>query len=173
VTIANLHAPHWTPAEDDTVRAMAANHEAVEIAAELPGRSAMAIMHRCRHLGITKRRRWTRSDDLRLADLWGKDLAEVSRTIGRSMLATYQRAQILGLGLGRPVGSESLTASARRCGYAVKQLRRILRWAQVRIHDSVTRQKLEGCRHWVEPIDVDEAVAKWLKRDEPKQKKAA
>jgi hypothetical protein len=173
VNTTNLHSPRWTAAEDSIVRAMAPTREACELYPLLPGRSIVAIRHRVRHLGIAKRRRWTRSDDLRLADLWGRDLEEVARTIGRSMLATYERARVLGLGLGVPAGAELLTASARRCGYAVCQLRRILRWAQVRIHDSVARKKTGRPHHWVEPIDVDEAVAKWLKRDEPKQNKAA
>lgn len=150
----------WTRAEDDTIRELAPEQEASDVAVAL-GRSVSAVFHRMARLGIQKRRRWTKADEAALEAMWGHALPTIARALKRTVITVYWRAQRLGLGLGCPDGYEYLSAAALRCGYCASQLRRILRWAGVAVRKSVTRYQSRRTFHWVDPFEVDEAVRRW------------
>lgn len=155
----------WTRADDATLRRAYAAGGIYAALEALPGRTRGAIYHRANRLCLTRRRRWTRRDDLRLTDLWheGLPLSTIARELGRSKLTTYWRAQQIGLGLGCPPGFEYLAGAARRTGFATRTLRRILAAAGVRVRRAVTRGNGGGRpHHIVVPEDVDDAVAAWL-----------
>lgn len=154
----------WTPAEDDVLRrTYPAGSEAA--AKALPRRSRVAIYGRAQDLGLSLRRRWTRSDDAQLRDLWdlGMQVRAIATRLGRTALTVYWRAQKLGLPLGCPDGWEYLTAAAERTGYATKQLRPILAWAGVSLRRALARpnKKVARACHFVDPLEVDAAIAKW------------
>lgn len=159
--------PLWTAAEDAIVRELAPTMEAKDIAVRLPGRSVNAVFHRVARLGIDKRRRWTAADDNRLTLDWGTmTIEDVAAKLGRTVIATYWRAQKLGVGLGVPQGCERFTSAAERCGYAPATLRMILGWAKVPIHRGITRRR-ETQTTWVDPMSVDDAIRKWHTTETP------
>lgn len=154
----------WTAAEDEILRAhyMAAGPER---AAALVGRTVCAVLHRAPILGLWRRRRWTTEDDRRLKVLWGeRPLAAIAKALDRTEVTTYWRAQKLGLALGMQPGHETLTEAAERTGFAADTLRGILFWAGVRRAPTMSRpdQDVLNTRKMLDPLDVDDAVAKWL-----------
>jgi|HubBroStandDraft_4_1064222.scaffolds.fasta_scaffold168925_3 hypothetical protein len=135
--------------------------------AALPDRTEMAIYHVAQKMKLVRRRRWTRADDRELADLWGEmSVAKTAKRIGRTVLATYFRAQHLKLPLGVTQGREYLTTSANRLGFDVSQLRQILAWAGVRILSSMGRPTgAKRTYHVVDKFDATDAVERWLKTE--------
>jgi hypothetical protein len=153
----------WTAAEDAALREPL---EAKELAVRL-GRSEGGVHHRRARLGIVRRRRWTRADIGQLRDLWGEgmSLRRIARHLGRTSATVYIKAQAIGLSLGVPDGFEYLSHAAKRTGYCTSQLWQILRAAGVRPKAALARtvERRAGHRfHFVEPLDVDDAVALWL-----------
>jgi hypothetical protein len=152
----------WTPAEDAVLR----EHYASDwrrAAALLPHRSRSALALRAMRLGVTSRHRWTAEEDALLWKNWGHlPLGEVARIVGRSEVMTCVRAAKLGLGRGCPVGFEYFSAAVKRTGYTHVALHAILRFAGVR---PIAAQSLtygdSPTRHYVDPFDVDRAIAKW------------
>lgn len=156
----------WTPAEDAVIRDRYVTAGSAAVARDL-GRTVSSVCHRARRLRVLSRRRWTPADDNRLRNLWGSHpVAHVAKMLGRTEATTYWRAQKLGLPLGCPQGMEYLTHAAERTGYQTSQLTRILRWAGVPEYRSASR-KTGAARHFhvVDPFDVDEAIAAWLKTE--------
>lgn len=90
---------------------------------------------------------------------------------GRSPLAIYHQINRLGLGNGRPRGSESIVEAARRVGLAPRALVKVLDLSDVRLrlnrdnpHMKAAGAKARRRRqHWVWPEDVDAAVAHWCR----------
>lgn len=158
----------WTTAEDECLRdAYSAGGIALARRA-LPDRSDVSLYKRARRLGLSRRRRWTHADDEALRDLWdlGLRLSAISKQLNRTKATIYWRAQKLGLPLGCPDGFEHLTAAADRVGYSPCTLRRIMRWAGKKVRAALSRPT---GGHWrrqiVDPVDVDEAVAAWLRTE--------
>jgi transposase-like protein len=153
----------WTPAEDATLRAHYAEGSA-RVAA-LTGRSVSSVLMRANRLDLHVRRHWTAAEDAVLVNHWGyRPIAEIAKMAGRTHQATYRRARELGIGSGSPQGFEYISAAAGRVGYDPHTLRNILTWAGVRVHDACTRENdtRRFPRHYVESLDVDDAVMKWL-----------
>ena len=96
----------WTATEDAAIRAGYLKRGAAALAREL-NRSFSAVAHRARRLGIQSHRRWTKADADFLADYWGHmTLSQLSKEMGRTTAAIYQRANETGLELGVPEGYE-------------------------------------------------------------------
>lgn len=153
----------WTSQELDALRSRYLTVAADTLSAELR-RSRSAIFHKATRLGLVKNRRWTAADDNALRYLWGElPLRQIADKLGRSPLTIYWRAQKIGLSLGVADGSEYLSHAAARAGYTSVQLRRILKWAGVRVRRAMSRNTRNGRRvpHIVVPFDVDEAIAAW------------
>jgi hypothetical protein len=118
-------------------------------------------------LGLQCVRLWTAEEDLRLQFDWGYlSIAQIARRSGRTPFAIYRRACELKLPLGCPEGYERLTQACNRTGYALGQMRRILRFAGVRIRRGWARpraQKRLSYHHsWiVDRLEVDGAVRDW------------
>ena len=112
-------------------------------------------------------KKWSAAEDTRLTALWSDTLSiqRISTSVGRSVCAVYIRAQTLGLPLGILRGFESLRACCARTGYSIKQLRRILRAGKVAIRPVRTLPRGKKHHYYVDPFDVDEAIAEWLKRE--------
>ncbi|NUO50709.1 MAG: hypothetical protein HOV80_17805 [Polyangiaceae bacterium] len=112
--------------------------------------------------------RWTPRDDARLRLLWGScSLSEMAATLGRSELTTYWRGRGLGLQCGAPPHGEYLHAAAKRAGYTSGQLRRILRASGVVLHPTISRPSGRArTYHWVDPVEVDDAIAEWHATEE-------
>lgn len=88
--------------------------------------------------------------------------------LGRTEVTTYWRARHLGLQCGCPRGFETLSAAAERAGYTTGQLREILRAGGHKVRRTLSRPGASrtGRRyHYVDPLDVDDAVAAWVKRE--------
>lgn len=111
-------------------------------------------------------RRWTPREDERLVMLWGTTtLATIARGLGRTQITVYDRARKLKLTCGVPRGMECLSAAAERCGFTTWQIRRVLKSAKVKLHLAMARPRKRKTRkrfHFVDPIDVDAAVATWI-----------
>lgn len=158
----------WTEAEDETLRAIYGKvPNGYKRACEaLPGRSPAAVFHRANRLGLTARRRWTKSDDAQLRDLWesGLGVSWIAKRLDRTPLSTFWRAQTIGLPLGCPDGWEYLSHAAKRTGYGTGQLRAILGWAEVEIKRGLSRPfRRQAARRSsiVVPEDVDDAITRW------------
>jgi hypothetical protein len=123
-------APRWTPQEDALVRWLyprRSKHGA--LARALPHRTWEAIALRAGKLGAGRwRRKWTADEDRVLVREWGEVTQRVLRAKlrGRTWGAIVERAGDLGLPMGVPQGWETLTAAARRLGYATATLRALL-----------------------------------------------
>ncbi len=153
----------WTVAEDAVLRADYLKRGAQAIATEL-GRSFSAVAHRANRLGLASHRRWTPVDDQTIRDLWGhSSLARLSQELKRTKLTIYYRARMLDLECGAPEGFEYLSDAAKRCGYSVATLRRILSAHGVTLKITISRPgKSKRHYHMVDVVDVDEAVEAWL-----------
>ena len=130
---------------------------------------------------VARRPRWTPEADARLRFFW--DTPASTRALcarfGRSAQAIGVRARSLGLPARVPPGYEFVTHAALRTNFDLKTLRRILAWAGVearRVRSSATRRRpIEHRRRaryhqsFVDPFDVDEAVARWLAAETPAQ----
>ncbi len=120
--------------------------------------------------GRHHRRRWTAEEDDLLAVLAGEvPLAVLAKRLSRTPRAVYNRAGDLGLPRGASTGYETLTAAARRTGYAVPTLRAILRAAEVPVSTPLALPSdAARTRSVVEIAAVDRAVGVWLSRETPK-----
>jgi hypothetical protein len=154
----------WTPAEDAVLR----EHYRTDprkAEALLPHRTRDAVAMRALRNGWARPRRWTERETATLQGNWGTmKLGAIAKLLGRTVTAVWLRARKLGLGVGCPVGFEYVDSAAKRTGYDHAQLRIILRTAGVRIS---TAESLGTAprRRYVDPFDVDAAVAKWLESE--------
>jgi hypothetical protein len=155
----------WTSHEDAAVRAFYASAGSEAVAAKT-GRSVAAVHHRAQRLGILKNRPWTARDVERLRLDWGHlSLRQIAEDLRHPESSVYDRARALGLTDGAPEGSEYLSAAARRTGWDVSQLRRILAAGRVALRPVTTRvQAPRGARRrWlVDSFEADIAIAAWL-----------
>lgn len=155
----------WTPEEVAILRERYPTTEAEEMARILD-RSKTAVYRKATVLGLNlKRRKWTRADDNLLRFGWGeKGLNAIAKELGRTALTVYHRARQLGLASGCPEGYEYLTHAAERTGYDTGQLRVILLAHGAQLRRSLANpwsRKPGKATHYVDPLDVDEAVAAW------------
>lgn len=156
----------WLASDEDHLRTHYISRGAQLCAADL-GRSVAAVSQRVHMLGLVRHARWTDAEDARLIAGWGVTSIEaIANALGRSPYAVYRRAAHLELGVGCPQGHEYLTQAARRCGYEISTMRRIVRWAHYPIYRAVvhpqwTKHQSKWAKHYVETCDVDDAVARW------------
>lgn len=157
----------WTSEEDAYLREHYFERGARHCCEAL-GRPFRALVKRAARVGAQRRRPWTEQEDGHLRIMWGPHtIPQIARRLGRSEQAVYWRARKLRLGLGCPQGYEYLSESARRTGFAVNQLRRILRFAhracptRAIIRPGYVPQT-RHVTHIVDPLDVDEAIGVWL-----------
>jgi hypothetical protein len=168
------HRP-WAGEEDDVIRRLfASNIDAADAAvAALPHRTRLAIVRRARTLGVAcYRRHWTAADDQRLLLLWedGLSLAHIAKRMGRPQEGVYLRARRIGLQLGIPRGYEYFTAACKRTGFCGKTMWRILSWAGVPTRVTLSRptHRIYGRRrHFVDPLEVDDAISRWMATETP------
>lgn len=95
---------------------------------------------------------------------WGHHgLDVIAQRLLRTPDAVYRRAGDLGLGLGCPQGFEYLSNAAKRAGYCVATMRKILVAMNVPMHRTIsTPQSPDPIERFVEPCAVDDAVARWV-----------
>lgn len=157
----------WTEAEDEVLRKQYCKRGA-KAASETLGRSFASTCKRARRLGLATHARWTKTDVETLEDYWGHEtLAQLSKRLGRTKAAIYQRANESGFVLGVPEGYEYLTHAAKRTGFTPSQLREILRSAGAPLRRTTSRPgKVKRHYHMVDTVDVDDAVEKWLSCEE-------
>jgi hypothetical protein len=157
----------WTVAERETLKALYVTKGLHACERALPGRSSHAICQAARRLGLRTHKRWTAEDDRIITSEWGfTSLEQIARRLGRTAKAVYQHARAdLDVGMGAPEGAEYLTASARRTGFDVPTLRRVLAYAGVKPRRVPTRPTGRRVSHrmtYVDGLDVDDAVAAWM-----------
>lgn len=165
----------WSPAEDEILRRHYRTAGGAATAAMLPRRSRATVQKRASILGCVIRPNWSQADDTQLMNLWesGRALPSIAQRLGRSPTAVYKRAVRIGLHVGAPRGCEYLYASVQRTGFnSTAQLRRVLQWAGVEIYPALSdpkerkgRRRRQWHQHYVEPVAVDEAVARWVRSE--------
>lgn len=114
--------------------------------------------------------RWTPQDDRTLRFEWGSlGLTALSKTLGRTPIATYYRARHLGLKAGCPDHGEYISHAAKRTGFSVSQLRGILHSQGMRPRPAMAAPHRRGAwnMQWVDPLDVDDAVAAFMAMETP------
>lgn len=169
----------WTEAEDAALRKVYPRGMAATLK-RLKSRSQWALMQRARRIGIAKKPHWTAADDKRLGFLWESQLrlSAIAKQMNRTTKAVFQRGVFLGLKVGAPDGFEYVTEAARRTGFAIETLAKMLREAGVKLnitHSDPSRAamgKRLWRRHYVDPESVDAVVAEW-NRSENVQRAAA
>lgn len=167
--------PKWSPKEDEEARAAVAAHVPIEEIARRLSRTYHSVANRLSKLNVWQRKRWTAKDDAVLIRLWneGEFLVEICRRLGRNPEhpeGVCRRARVLGLPSSVPPGHEFVTRAARRTGYCVETLWRIIQWAGV-----VTRpvrtphpgRRVGHRKYYVDPYDVDVAIERWMKAESP------
>lgn len=160
------NSTRWTRDEDSILLSMYAGHTISEIAQRI-GRSPASTFAHSRRIGLLKRPPWTTQDDARLELAWGAPVSTIARELCRSESAVYHRAGFLGFA-GIPKDGESITDASKRCGFTRSQLRRVLRWAGVDVHPVVpTGTRKRARRFWVDKVECDEAVARWVDSETP------
>lgn len=164
--------PPWSTIDDAALRSTYASGGIAEACAALPSRSRNAIFLRANRIGIRSPRYWTEDDDKRLVYLWGEcKLGRLAVKLNRSAWACYERAGVLGLRRGCPRGKETVNRAAERAGFSRVQFKKLLDRYGVPISLAMSKpysRKASGHRarwkhHVVDPHDVDEAVAAWVR----------
>ena len=156
----------WTPAEDAILDAHYSTGGSA-VVATMTGRTRDAVRHRARILGKDVRPVWTDLEEKRLRNLWGlAPVRQLAKKLGRSPKAVYWHAtEVLGLSAGPPDGCEYIQVAADRLGVAGPTLKRILKWARVEKHASMTdparRQERNPMRRCVDSFEATEAVKAW------------
>ncbi len=109
-------------------------------------------------------RPWTEQEDNAIRVGWGiHPIEQIAASLGRSQRTVFRRgARVLELGGGCPQGFEFEGQAARRCGYSLPAMRRILYWARVKIRPAASRPGCLGHGRIVEPHDVDQAISEWM-----------
>lgn len=112
------------------------------------------------------RRRWLRSDDRRLMMLWDEvNLSTAAKLLGRSEIAIYSRASVLGFPLGIQSGFESLQGAAERTGFSIGFLKKTLAAHGVEPRERMSLPNPGPVKfrpvQW-KTEDVDAAVIDWL-----------
>ena len=161
---------HWTADEDALLRELYVVRGGARRLADQLQRSLHSVHRRARRLNVKRYTHWSSADVAKLKQLWGDHSVEtVARMMGRSPEAVYWRAQKHGLTLGCPQGYEYLSHAAKRAGFPVGTLRRILRLTghSGSIRRAITRTRVAPGSsrhvHWVvDSFAVDEAVEQWL-----------
>jgi hypothetical protein len=157
----------WTPAEDAILRAAWDRGPLLYPVDGLTHRSRWSLWRRVHTLGLKPHKPyWTAAEDAQLRELWnsGDRIVEIAKAMDRPEAGIYERAQKIGLQLGCPPGFEYLSAAAKRAGVATSQLRERMKQAGLPIHVATTKRRgYHGRkrRHFVDPVDVDAAMAKW------------
>ena len=161
-----MKARPWTPKQEAVLRTRYVTDPTRAIAADL-GRTPAAIRKRASILGIVCERPWAEADRSSLRLLWSEmTLKDLAKHLGRTESAVYTRAAREGLPLGCPRGKEFVSDAAKRTGFAVITLQRILKRHRVVVSPSMSRACGAARHHGVvDPLDVDEAVRAWLETE--------
>ncbi|HEX4334750.1 MAG TPA: hypothetical protein VH062_02485 [Polyangiaceae bacterium] len=154
----------WSPEEDAALRD-SYGKGGVKLALSELGRSRSSVLHRAKHLGVQRRRRWTPEEDTELRMLWGEiSVTALAKRLNRTPITTYYRAHEIGLQRGAPAGMEYIRQAADRTGFVTRQLLRILAAARVKPRRTMSRPSKGSAAyrfHFVDPLDVDNAIAAW------------
>jgi len=112
---------------------------------------------------------WSAKDDLFLRDsIEAHDLRWIADRLGRKYSAVYARAARIGAIRDAYQGLESITAAAERCGLSYRGMLRVLRWAGIAPSKGKSpsdRRRARNVRHYVDPFDATEAVARWTRAE--------
>lgn len=114
-------------------------------------------------------RHWTPREEKQFSDLWesGVRFHEIAAQLGRTRSGCRAKALKLGLQMNCPTGFEYLSTAAARTGFPNLDLfRKLLRshGVVVQVAHSATPRK-HWRRHFVDPIEVDAAVAAWAQTE--------
>ena len=153
----------WTKAEEATLVAAFKSGGVVAARKALPGRRKHQITGRASRLGLRRTARWTAKMDAELRLLWGQILIRgIAQRLGCTPMEVYNRGHLLGLGIV-PQGMGYVWVEAKRMGYEVETLRRILAWAHVRILLAYVRPggAKQNQKHIVDTADAEAAVDRW------------
>ena len=112
---------------------------------------------------------WTPAEDAQLRLLWddGVALKTLARRLDRTANAICRRVRELGLRAGMPRDAESLVQAAKRTGYRIPTLRKILAWAGVCIRNRRTSwtKPRRFRQSFVDQLAVDDAIAAWQRTE--------
>ena len=106
-----IRSHDWTDGEDKIVRMWHNRLSDVEIAAKLPGRTAMAVSIRARQLGLHSDVFWKDEEVEFLKANPGMGAAEAARTLGKTLHAVHHKRR--GLGIARRVKRKKWTGDDR------------------------------------------------------------
>lgn len=171
-----LRGDPWTKAELRTLKKVYPEGGVDAAAPALPGRTRSAIWAMARRLGMRGQRevsaRWTPEEIATLKSLWGwEPVHHISRALDRLHKSVASKASELGLRMEVPEGYEYVRHAAKRAGYDASSMLMILAWARVRKKPFWGRTRVpyrkggKYRRHIVESMEVDDAVAAWLKTE--------
>lgn len=155
----------WTDEEKETLRTHYVEEGTEAVRKLLPHRTASAIRRQAATLGLFRCVKWTADDNRKLKWMWATvPIASVARSLGRTELAVYHQAQLLGLRFGRQPGYETIRDASKRLGFSADTLVRILHECGRHLKASFTTIARETTykRLTVNTKDADEAVAHWL-----------
>jgi hypothetical protein len=156
----------WSAEDYAALRELYEPKGARACAKALPGRSLHSICQAARRLGLGTHRRWTAHEDRILRSEWGYvSVSHLARQLKRTPKAVYQHARVdLQIGMGAPEGSEYVTAASKRTGFDLPTLKRALAAHGIVPRKVPTRplSRVRFHQHFVDSMDVDDAVAAWM-----------
>lgn len=118
------------------------------------------------------RSHWDELEEERLIGVWGiKNIRQIAEEFGRTPTAVIRKANNLGLHLRTLTEYESLRQAAKRCGYTIVQLKKILQLSNVRLFGSFCSptKKNKHHRYMVSKSAVDAAVKFWCETEAVEQ----
>lgn len=122
-----IRSHDWTDGEDKIVRMWHNRLPTSEIAAKLPGRTAMAVSIRARHLGLHSDAFWKDGEVEFLKANPGMGAAEVARTLGKTLHAVHHKRRDLGMARRQKRktwtdGDKALLSDLTRGGATAKEI---------------------------------------------------
>jgi hypothetical protein len=137
-----------------------------ELLSAFPDRTLSSLRQRAHKMGLCYETHWTDAEDARLIFMWETPLAlaSIATRMGRTPLAIYSRAKKIGLSVGCPDGFEYVSTAAKRTGFELATLRRVLAFSRVKEHRSLAQPKRTRryqSHHFVCIDSVNDAVVKW------------
>jgi hypothetical protein len=174
----------WSAAEIEIVKTQYPELGPKKALKLLPGRTHSSLVQKAEKLGIkvngNHRRRWTDDEIQYIESEWEFTKPHIiARELNRKIRAIINKAENLGLHKGPPEGCDFVTAVANKMGYEPSTFYGILEHFNVKVTrlptipqgkrkrtKRTTRRRFKAPHRYVDIMEAEEAVRKWVTETE-------